>query len=671
MHPIPLIPSNGPSGSIGAAPPPSSPPLKISLTLALALTLILGCPGSLAAEPTPLIPRTTLFQPALRSAPQISPDGRLVSWIAATNAASSLWIRTFEPGEPRQVALDAQGSLRQPTWQADSRALLFLQDTDPSGTPHLFQVHLASGNIRDLTPFLGVSARLVATSPARPHSLLATLNLRDRRLPELFRIDVFTGALVMEEENPGDITAWHPDALLQPRLAQIRQPDGHSSLSTRPDARSLWRPLLRWGPDEALGRFVAFGPTGSNAWILSSVGAPAPRLLDLHLAQGRTTVAARDPRYDVTDVLIHPASNTLQAVQFTRDRAQWLLLDPSLKPDFDALQAFDDADLDVVGRDLNDQRWTVALSYDHRPTQYALYDRATRTVTPLFDESPPPHPTPLAQTRPFQFTARDGLPLEGYLTLPTGLDPRGLPAVLLVHGGPWARTIWGYDPEVQWLANRGYAVLQVNFRGSTGYGKPHLQAGDREWGGTMLLDLIDTKRWAAQQGLIDPSRTALMGTGFGGYATLAALALHPGEFAAGVSLSGAPSLITLIAALPPGSSPLRSLLQQRLGDPEKDRPRLLAHSPITHVRQLRDPLLVVATGNDPQAPITELDAFVAALRRDNRTVEYLLFPQESGLLRLPLHRRRFHAAAEAFLARHLGGRAQPPTDPERFDSHKR
>lgn len=662
MHPLPASTSPDPSRSFGPAP---------AQVLALILALTLGCLVAWAAEPPPLIPRTSLFHPAERSAPQISPDGRLLSWIAATNGASGLWVRSFEPGEPRLVALDPNGTLRQPTWQADSRALLFLQDTDASGAPHLFQVHLASGNVRDLTPFLGVSARLVATSPARPDALLVTLNLRDRRLPELFRIEPFTGALVMEEENPGDITAWHADTLLQPRLAQVRQADGQSALSTRPDARSLWRPLLRWGPDEALGRFVAFGPTGSNAWIISSVGAPAPRLLDIHLAQGRTTVAARDPRYDVTDVLIHPASNTLQAVQFTRDRAQWQILDPHLKPDFEAIQAFADADLDVIDRDLKDQRWTLALSYDHRPTQYALYDRSTRTVTPLFDESPPPHPAPLARTRPFQFTARDGLPLEGYVTLPSGLEPRGLPAVLLVHGGPWSRTIWGYDPEVQWLANRGYAVLQVNFRGSTGYGKEHLQAGDREWGGKILLDLIDTKNWAAQQGLIDPARIALMGTGFGGYATLAALTLHPGEFTAGISLSGAPNLITLISALPPGFSPLRALLQQRLGDPEKDRTRLLAHSPATHVRQLRDPLLVVATGNDPQAPVTELDAFVTALRRDNRKVEYLLFPQESGLLRLPLHRLRYHAAAEAFLARHLGGRSQPPTDPERFDSHKR
>jgi dipeptidyl aminopeptidase/acylaminoacyl peptidase len=339
--------------------------------------------------------------------------------------------------------------------------------------------------------------------------------------------------------------------------------------------------------------------------------------------------------------------------------------------DFEALRAFRDGDLDILSRDYADRVWTVAYTAADAPVLFALYDRGARRVTPLFSERPTLEDARLSSARPISFNARDGLPLEGYLTLPSGMEPKGLPAVVLVHGGPWARTLWGFDPEVQWLANRGYAVIQVNYRGSTGYGKDHLNAGDREWGGKMLLDLLDARKWAVDQGYADPRRIAIMGAGFGGYAALAALAFHPDEFAAGVSLGGPPNLITMISAVPTNAPAVRAVLDRRVGRVETDAARLRAQSPASRASLIKAPLLVAATAGDPQVPVSDVDALVAAIRKEGRSPEYLYFADEGAIVRTFVNRLRFHAAVEAFLGRHLGGRVEPPADFEQFEKLRR
>jgi dipeptidyl aminopeptidase/acylaminoacyl peptidase len=636
---------------------------------AIVALLVLSRPSF--AELPPIVPRHLLFRPVTQGPPLVSPNGDAIAWVSLTNGLPQLWIRGVTNAVARPLLPDPHGSLLQPAWQSDGEAILYLQDSDGIGSLHVMQHHVASGNLRDLTPFAGVQARLVSNHPRNLDQIVVSMNLRDRRFADVFRIDVRTGGILQDAQNTSEITDWFADNDLNLSLAQLRLPDGTQSLSTRADARAMWRPILRLTSDDVLGRVVGFGPANTNVWLLTSVLASSQRLLNLHLPSGSAAVIAQDPRFDVHAVLLHPVSNTLQAVQFARTRSQWQLADTNLAADFAALRRFRDADVDIVSRDASDAVWTVRFISDTAPVQYALYHRRTREVTVLYSENSLPADFHGARVLPLSLKARDGLPLDGYLTLPSGLEPQNLPAVVLVHGGPWTRDSWGFDPEAQWLANRGYAVIQINFRGSTGHGKEHLKAGDKEWGGKILLDLVDTKAHVVQKGYVDPKRVAIMGSGFGGYAVLAALAIQPNEFVAGVSLSGTPDLTSLQKALPESATQLRSVLERRMGHPVHDAVLIQQQSPASRAAFVKAPLLAAITGRDPQVPVDLMDKFVTAVRREDRQVEYLYFADEPGSLRTLAARRRFQAATESFLGKHLGGRVELPGANEDYLSLRR
>ena len=650
-------------------------PFRRLAPLVVGVVAVVGAvvPGPVRAAEPALLPRRVLFRGVERGDLLVSPDGARLTWIEATNGLPNVWVRSVATNDVRLLSRDSRGPVRQPVWQADSMSVLYLEDSDGLGNWHLMQAHVPTGNIRDLTPFTGVQARLIAVSPQVPHQILVAMNLRDRRTFDAYRLDVLNGATGLEAENGGDIAQWYADNQLNLRLAQIVRPTGEIALATRPDTRSLWRPLMRWGADDGLGRIPGFGPGDTHFSLLSSVRAPAARLLNIDAATGATSIVAEDARFDVASVLRHPASNRVEAVQFMRARAQWQCLPAAtnLAADFDALRRFRDADIEVLSRDLADRRWTVSFASDIAPTLFAVYDRTNRQVTPVFSERSGLADAPLAATRPISYPARDGRTLEGYLTLPVGVEPKNLPTVVLVHPGPWSRVVWGFDPEVQWLANRGYAVLQPNFRGSTGYGKEHLDAGNKEWGGKILNDLLDARRWAIESRYADPKRTAIMGEGFGGYAALAALAFHPAEFTAGISLAGRPNLMTMIFSVPATAGGFRAVLDRRVGRLDSDAELLKAQSPASRAAAIQAPLFAATPKDDPQMPLKEMDAFVASIREEGRNVEYLVSPAPGPLLRDPSVRLRLYAAIEAFLGRHLGGRVEPPAEIEKFESLRR
>ncbi len=322
-------------------------------------------------------------------------------------------------------------------------------------------------------------------------------------------------------------------------------------------------------------------------------------------------------------------------------------------------------DFTVDSRSRSDARWIVTYTVSDGPIAYYLYQRPARRATLLFVHRPQLTQYTLAGMEPVEFRARDGLRLYGYLTLPPGREPRNLPLVLLVHGGPWARDVWGYDRDVQWLANRGYAVLQVNYRGSTGFGKAYLNAGDREWGGKMLTDLLDAKAWAVARGYADPKRICIYGGSYGGYATLAALAFAPGEFSCGVDLVGPSNLITLLRTIPPYWASHKAMMAKRLGDPDRDAEFLRSRSPLFRADSIRAPLLIVQGANDPRVKRAESDRIVEAMRRNGKEVQYIVFPDEGHGFARPENNLIFYAAAEPFFARYLGGRVEPPGPDEK------
>jgi dipeptidyl aminopeptidase/acylaminoacyl peptidase len=614
----------------------------------------------------PLIPRAVLFGNPARAAPELSPDGRRLAYLAPVNGVLNVWVGAVDGDDFRPVTQDTDRGIRSYAWAHDNRHLLYLQDRGGDENWRLYKVEPDGAAVVDLTPFDNVQAQLVAHDKTHPHEVLVALNRDDERLHDVYHLDLRTDALALVARNPGDVVSWVADADLAVRGAVAATDDGGTVLRLRAAADQPWQSVVTWGPEDALvSGPLGFTHDGAALFLADSRGANATRLTRRDLATGDTRVLAEDPRFDVGGVLTHPETREVQAVAFIRARQEWTALDPSIAPDLAAVAGLSAGDFEVASRTHADDAWVVAFTRDSESVGYWLYDRATRAGRFLFHTRPDLVRYTLARMDPIAFAARDGLPIEGYLTLPPlpGHLPRSpLPLVLLVHGGPWHRDVWGYDPEAQWLANRGYACLQVNFRGSTGYGKAFLNAGDREWGAKMHDDLVDAVAWAIAQAIADPARVAIYGGSYGGYAALVGATFTPELFCCAVDIVGPSNLITFIETIPPYWSTFLAMLHRRVGDPATDAEFLRSRSPLAYVDRVRIPMLIAQGANDPRVKQAESEQIVAAMKAKNIPYEYLQFPDEGHGFAKPENRLKFYAAAERFLARHLGGRYEPAHD---------
>ena len=607
---------------------------------------------------TPLVPREVLFGNPERTAPTLSPDGRQLAWLAPDEGVLNVWVGDADLQDARPVTRDRDRGIRTVAWAHDGRHLLYLQDAGGDENWRLHAVDLDSGEDRDLTPFEDVQAQVVGMDRDHPDVVLVGLN-RDRpELHDVYRLLLSTGELEKVLDNPG-LVGFVADRDLEVRAAVAPTPEGGMPIVVRDHEDDEWRVLLDVPQEDALASGpIAFTGDGRGLLAISSVGANAGRLVRLDVATGEQTVIAGDDRYDVTDVEVDPETRDVRWVSFLRERLEHEVVDDQFADDLRALADAAHGEVSKLGADHDDQQWVVAYVRDDGPVRYHRYDRATRTPTLLFTDRPALDEYRLSRTEPISLQARDGLDLHGYLTRPADAGDGPLPTVLLVHGGPWARDTWGYDPEVQWLANRGYAVLQVNFRGSTGYGKAFVNAGDREWAGRMHDDLLDAVDWAVESGHTDADRVAIFGGSYGGYAALVGATFTPERFACAVDLVGPSNLKTLIESVPPYWEPLIAQFHQRVGNPETDANWLWERSPLSRATQVSIPLLIAQGANDPRVKQAESEQIVAALRDNGIEHEYLLFEDEGHGFAKPENRMRFYAAAEAFLAEHLGGRSE-------------
>jgi dipeptidyl aminopeptidase/acylaminoacyl peptidase len=604
------------------------------------------------------VPREILFGNPERFSPRISPDGARLAWIAPNDGILNVWVGGVEADGARVVTDDRDRGIRQFFWTHDNRHLLYLQDTEGDENWRLHDVDVETGAVRDLTPFEGVQARVDHLDKRFPNDVLVGLNRDDPQYHDLYRLDLTTGALDLVVENRR-FAAFVADAELAVRAAVEPTPEGGLVLHVRDRVEDEWRPLLEAGPDDALTtRPVSFSLDGRSLLAVSSVGANAGRLVRLPLDGSAPVVIAGDPQYDVLRLRLHPDTKEPQLVVFLKDRAVYEVLDPSIEHDLDALRALDPGDLTLHRPDHADRLWTAEFTRDDGPIRYYVYDRETRHGRFLFEHRPELSRYALAPMDPFSFRARDGLTIQGYLTFPPGEPPRGLPAVLNVHGGPWARDIWGFHPEAQWLANRGYLCIQVNYRGSTGYGKDFVNAGDREWGGRMHDDLVDAVRHVVDLGYVDPARIAIYGGSYGGYAALVGATFTPDLFRCAVDIVGPSNLKTLIESIPPYWAPLAATFHRRVGDPATDQDFMWSRSPLSRVDEIRIPILIAQGANDPRVKQAESEQIVAAMRDKGIPYEYMLFEDEGHGFAKPENRLKFYAAAERFLARHLGGRSE-------------
>ncbi len=411
---------------------------------------------------------------------------------------------------------------------------------------------------------------------------------------------------------------------------------------------------------------VGFTADETGILLVTSVGANAERLVEVNLRTGERKILGEDSNFDVTGVMINPRTSTLEAVGYDKERMTWIFTDKGIQADFDYLRTIREGDIWIRSRDRSGTIWLVKYAATNSPTTYFLYNRSARKASFLFSEDPKLENTVLAPKTPIQFKALDGMTIYGYLTLPPGVPARGLPLVVMVHGGPWTRDEWELDFPVQLLANRSYAVLQVNFRGSTGYGKAYQNAGNLEWGGKVIQDFVDGKNWAVAQGLANPKRVSIMGGSFGGYATLAALAFRPEEFSCGIAINASSDLNLLMATMPSYWTVSRARFEMRMG---KDPEFLKQISPLTRADQVVSPLLLIHNANDVRVTKEHSDRMAAALRERGKDVTYMLFPDAGHVSAgIPINFLRRWAAIEAFLGKHLGGRVEPPGENEKWEA---
>ncbi len=614
------------------------------------------------ADLPPLIPRETFFGNPDKANPQISPDGKRLAYLAPDEGVLNVWVRTIGQTDDRAVTKDRKRGIRAYFWAQNNEQIIYLQDKDGDENWHVYTVTLKTNEEKDVTPFPNVQARIEAVEQKYPNEILVSINNRDPQLHDVHKVELTTGALTLVAKNEEGFIGWNADHEYKVRAAAKINPDGGIALVVRDTPESAWRQLAAWGPEDTLTSGpVAFTPDGKALYVINSTGSNAGELREMDTTSGKEKVLASDETYDVADIVIHPAKHHIQAVAFTKERLSWKVLDPTVSDDFAAIAKIRDGDFHVLNRDHADRTWLVSFEVDNGPIYYYAFDRTEKKGELLFTNRKNLEGLTLAKMKPISFKARDGLTVHGYLTLPPGMEPKNLPMVLNVHGGPWSRDTWGYDGEIQWLANRGYAVFQVNFRGSTGYGKKFLNAADREWGGKMHDDLVDGVAWAVKEGVADPKRIGIFGGSYGGYATLVGLTFTPDLFACGVDIVGPSNLITFQETIPPYWKPFEPIFWARVGHPVKDAEFLKSRSPLFKVDQIKKPLLIAQGANDPRVKKSESLQMVDALKRAGKVVEYVEYSDEGHGFARPENRLNFYGRAERFLAEHIGGRCQDDT----------
>lgn len=610
----------------------------------------------------PLIPRSVLFGNPERIAPKLSPNGQHLAYIAPHQGVLNVWVRSVGQADDRVVTRDQERGIRTYFWSQDSAHLLYLQDSGGNENWRIYGVELATGEMRDYTPYDMVQAQVLQRDKRFPHELLIALNLDNPQVHDVYRLDLRNGELKKIAENPGNITGWVADADFQVRAAVVANPDASMDLVYRTSTDADWQQLEHWGIEDSLNSSPShFTADGQSLYVLDSKDANTTRLLRYDLTGTEREVLADDDRYDVSGLFVDQDSYLVQAVSFARAREDWKILDASIRADFEYLEAFDPGDFSVINRDDANTTWLVAYDHDNGPVAYYAYHRepaASEKMSFLFHHQPALNDYTLAPMEPVSLTSRDGLTLEGYITYPPDTPRENLPMVLNVHGGPWWRDTWGYHPEAQWLANRGYVCLQLNYRGSTGYGKDFLNAGDREWAGKMHDDLIDAVEWAIGQGGVARDKVAIYGGSYGGFAALVGATFTPDVFKCAIDMVGPSSLITLIQSFPAYWSTMLDNFKRRVGDPDTEEDFLKSRSPLFKVDQIRIPLLIAQGANDPRVTQIEAEQIVAALKEKGLEHEYMLFEDEGHGLAKPDNRMKFYAAVEKFLAAQLGGRQE-------------
>ncbi len=606
-----------------------------------------------------LIPRTVIFGNPTNTMVRLSPDGKYISYLAPSNGVLNLWIAPFnKPQDAKVITQDTDRGIRQYFWSYDLKHILYLQDFKGDENFRLYSYNIETKKINLLTPESDVRAVIFGASQNKPTDLLIGLNNRDKSYFDVYKLNLSDSklTLVFENHKYSEIIA---DNDLNIRFGVYVNDEGDQEVFQRKN--DSWEFFTKVPMEDAKNTdIIGFNKTNTAIYLLDTRGVDTAVLKSLNLKNGQVTVLATDPKADIDTFAVHPTEKNIQAIVIDYDKPTIQILDPAIKKDIEYLKTVHQGYFQIVSRTLNDKTWIVAYSDDVMPPNYYIYERGSTKLQFLFSGNPALQKYKLSPMRPVVVKARDGLNLVCYLTLPENTT-KPLPMVLFVHGGPWARDNWGINPVHQWLANRGYAVLSVNYRGSTGFGKNFVNAGNMEWSGKMHDDLIDSVNWAIANKYADPQKIGIMGGSYGGYATLVGLTFTPDVFACGVDIVGPSNLITLLASFPPYWKPIISDMKKRVGnfDTEEGILELKNRSPLTFVNKINKPLLIAQGAYDPRVKQAEADQIVDAMNENQIPVIYALYPAEGHGFAKPDNRLSFYAMTEQFLSDILGGKAEP------------
>jgi dipeptidyl aminopeptidase/acylaminoacyl peptidase len=624
--------------------------------------LALGLVGSAQAQTTAAAPVPKkydvrdFFRKPERAYFKVSPDGKWLSFMQPWQDRLNVYVQPIvdgKPGgEPRRLTSETARDISAYFWKGSDR-ILYAKDFGGDENFHIVAVDLKGGEPKDLTPFQGVRAEMVDDLEDHPTDILVSHNQRDKQVFDVYRIDVATGASRLVARNPGNITGWVTDHDGRVRAAVAT--DGvDTSLLTRATEADEFKTVLKTNFRESADPLL-FTADNKKLYVASNLGRDKKAVVVLDPATGKEEqLLFEHPQVDVAGMDYSRLRKLPTTITYETAKLERKFLDPETARLYTALEKkLPGYEVTLQAHSLDETLWIVAASNDRTPGTRYLYDAKTQALTRLAEVNPWIAELDMAPMQPVTYTARDGFVIPGYLTLPVGRPAKNLPVVINPHGGPWHRDSWGFNPEVQFLANRGYAVFQPNFRGSTGYGRKFWEASFRQWGRAMQDDITDGVQWLIAQGIADPKRVGIYGASYGGYATLAGITLTPELYAAAVDYVGVSNMFTFMNTIPPYWEPLRQMFYEMVGNPEKDKEMLRAVSPVYLVDRIRTPLLVAQGAKDPRVNKAESDQIVEALRKRGVPVEYIVKDNEGHGFRNQENQFEFYGAMEKFLGQYL------------------
>jgi dipeptidyl aminopeptidase/acylaminoacyl peptidase len=600
----------------------------------------------------PKIPLKDFFRNPETTAYELSPSGEYIAFLKPYENRLNIWVQPLKGGEAKRVTSVTDRDISGFSWKSD-KYLVYVKDNGGDENFHVYAADREGTNVRQLTPFDGVRVEFIDALEDHPTDVIVGMNKRNKEIFDAYRLNVETGDLKLIAENPGNISSWVTDHDGNIRVATTT--DGvNTSLLYRKTDQDSWKTILTTNYKESFSpQFFTFD--NRNLYGVSNLGRDKSAAVEFDLESGKEAkVLYEHPEVDVEGMAYSRKRKVLTSAVYSTWKTERHFFDKQAEDLYNALHAkLPGYEVVITSSNKNEDLFVVRTISDRSLGAFYLYELGSGALTKLADRAPWLPEDQLASMKPIQYQSRDGLTIHGYLTLPQGRAPKNLPVVVNPHGGPWVRDGWGFNPEVQFLANRGYAVLQVNYRGSTGYGRKFWESSFKQWGGTMQDDITDGVHWLVDQGIADPKRIAIYGGSYGGYAVLEGLTKNPDLYAAGVDYVGVSNLFTFLKTIPPYWKPFLDQMHDMVGNPDADKAWFEAHSPALNAEKIKSPLFVAQGAKDPRVNINESNQIVEALKKRGVDVEYMVKQNEGHGFHNEENRFDFYEAMESFLAKHL------------------